>query len=197
MISGASWSATLLASLSGKGFVGSRLSDFTDAVGNGGQAHVVGKVFTTTDVGTIPGTGVGIGIGIVGMIAATISTLIFAAASGLFGQFGSRLMDVTDSIADACLSEMALATLTSTHAPVFAGTGTVDVGSIPVVAAGWGSAIDAAAPSFLGTQWPNFAQACGEQATNVLATGTGSVAISGSPSGPTIPGGGVGVGVIS
>ena len=197
MISGSNWSTTLLASLGGKGFVGTRLSDFTDAVGNGGQSHVVGKPFTTTDVGTVPGTGAGTGTGIVGMVAAAISSLIFAAASASFGQFGTRLMDVTDSIADACLSEMALATLTSTHSPVFAGTGTVDVGSIPVVAAGWGTAIFAAAPSFLGTQWNNFAQALGEQATNVLAAGTGTVTIAGSPSGDPSGGAGTGVGVIS
>jgi len=197
MISGSSWSTFLFASLQSKGFVGSRLMDFTDAVGNGGQSHVVGKAFTTTDTGTIPGTGSGTGTGITGLIAATISSLIFAASSAIFGQFGSRLMDVTDSVGDAAVAELALALLTSTHSPVFAGSGVVDIGSIPVVAAAWGSAIQAAAPSFLGGQWPNFAQALGEQATHVLANGTGSVTITGSPTGAPVPGVGTGSGTIS
>jgi len=198
MISGSNWSSTLQASLAGKGFVGSRLSDFTDAVGNGGFIHVTGKPFATTDTGTIPGNGVGVGAGVTGLIGATISTLIFALATGFFGQSGSKLLDVTDSVGDAAVTELALAQLNSTHTPVFSGAGIVDVGSIAVVPSGWGTAIDAAAPSFLGSEWTNFADAVGQgQGTHVLAAGTGAVVITGSPTGPTVPGAGTGVGVVT
>jgi len=204
MISGPNWSATLQGLLAGKGFVGTRLSDFTDAVGNGGQTHVVGKAFTTTDAGLVPGAGPspGVGVGVTGISGPAISTLIFALATGFFGQSGSKLMDTTDAIGDACVAELALADLNSTHAPVFSGSGVVDVGSIGVIPAGWGSDIDAAAPSFIGSQWSNFANAMGMgQANHVLAAGTGNVVISGSfggssPPGP-LPGAGVGAGVVS
>ena len=61
---------------------------------------------------------------------------------------------------------------------------------------GW-STEEGAAPGFLGTEWPNFATALGEQATHVLAAATGSVTITGSATGPPVPGVGTGTGVIA
>ena len=206
MIDGAAWSSALFGDMSGKGFGGSRLMDFTDAVGPGSQTHVVGKPFTTTDAGLIPGAGPspGTGTGITALVGATISTLVFGLAVGLFGQAGAWLMDLTDSIGDTCEAQMLTALLTSTHSPVFSGAGVVDVGSVGVIPAGWGSDIDAAGSGlgFVGVHWPDLANAigmgCGQ---HVIAAGTGNVTISGSfggstPPGP-VPGAGVGAGVIS
>lgn len=200
MISGPSWSSTLFASLSGKGFVGTKLMDLTDAVGIGGATHVVGKPFVTIDSGTIPGTGVGVGVGIIALIGSLISTLIFSQAVSLFGQAGAKLMDLTDSVGDACVSELALATLMSMHPVVFSGGGIITPGTILVIGAAWGSAVDAegAAKGFIGSEWSNLATAIGTgQATHVAALGTGTVVITGSPTGPPVPGAGAGTGVIS
>lgn len=202
MIVGATWSATLAGLLSGIGFIGTRLMDFTDAVGNGAESHVVGKPFTTTDTGQVPGIGVGTGTGVVGMNSAAMSAGIFSQAVGFFGQSGSRLMDLCDQIAAANLTEMAKALLSSNHTPVFSGAGVVDVGSVGVVGPDWGNAIESAAPSFIGSQWGNFAQALGGgQANEILASGTGNVAISGTFTGSTppgpVPGAGTGSGTIS
>ena len=194
---GANWSNTLFASLSGKGFTGSKLMDFTDAVGIGSVTHVVGKGFTTTDVGLGPGAGAGIGTGVTALTSSVISAAIFNAAASAFGQTGSKLQDVCDSIGDACVSEMANATLTSTHAPVGVGTGVVDVGSVAVDAPGWGSDIESqgSGAGFIGSEWPNFATAIGIGcAQDVLASGTGTVVISG---GGALPAAGVGVGTVS
>lgn len=198
MISGSNWSTILQGFLAGKGFNGSRMSDVTDAVGNGGQTHVVGKSFTTVDSGSTPGVGVGTGTGITGLSGAAISTLIIALATGSFGQAGAKLPDFADAVGDACVSELGAALLTSAHTPVFAGSGTVDVGSIPVVPAGWGSDINSAGSSLVGSEWSNFADAMGQgQANHVLAAGSGSVSISGSATGPVVPGAGTGTGTIS
>lgn len=199
MISGANWSDTLLSALQAKGFSGSRLSEFTDAVGNGGENHIVGQAFTTSDSGQTPGDGIGSGQGITGLSASEISNLIFQAATSLFGQSGSRLQDVTDEIGNAAVDELGNAQLDSTHSPVFSGTGVIDVGSITVSTSGWATEVENAAPNFAGSEWPNFAQAIGEgQAQNVISKGSGEVAISGSASSlPTAPGTGSGQGTIS
>lgn len=199
MIVGSAWSTTLLGLLSGIGFVGSRLSDFTDAIGNGAQSHVVGKAFTTTDTGTTPGVGVGTGTGITGMNSAAMATGIFSQAVSFFGQAGSKLQDLCDQVAAANITEMGKALLSSNHTPVFSGAGVVDVGSVGVIGPDWGSQIESAAPSFEGSQWGNFAQALGVgQANEILASGTGSVTITGSPTSPTTsPGAGTGAGTIS
>lgn len=203
-IVGAAWSADLFGKLSAIGFIGSRLMDFTDAVGNGSQTHIVGKSFTTTDTGSVPGVGTGTGVGIVGIDPMLVSTTIFATALGLFGQFGARLQDCCDALGQNIVDQMALADLASNHTPVFAGAGVVDVGSIPVVDAGWGGDIETEGDGsgFIGSQWPNFALAIGTGfAAGVIAGGTGNVTISGSfggsvPPGP-VPGAGTGSGTIS
>ncbi len=203
-LSGAAWSSALFASLQGKGFTGSRLMDFTDAVGIGSVNHVVGKTFTTTDTGLVPGIGTGTGVGVTGLSSAAISSAVFSLAVGFFGQAGARLQDICDSIGDICVAQMALATLTSNHTPVFSGSGVVDVGSISVVPSGWAGSVNSegAGNGFIGSQWPNFATAIGQgQASQVIATGTGNVTISGTFTGSTppgpVPGSGSGAGVIS
>lgn len=196
-IVGSTWSAALFGALNSMGFTGSRLMEFTDAVGNGSQAHVVGKTFATVDVGTIPGAGVGVGTGVVSINDPLVSTTIFSTALGTFGQFGNRLQDTCDAIAATLVGQMANADLNSTHSPVFAGSGTIVPGSIPVVGPAWGAAIQAAAPAFIGSQWGNYANAIGVGCAAGFATATGTVTISGSPAGTPSGGGGSGSGVIS
>jgi hypothetical protein len=198
MISGSAWSSDLYGRLSGIGFLGSRLHDFTDAIGNGSQLHVVGKAFATSDVGTIAGAGVGSGTGISGVDPSLVSSTIYATAIGLFGQFGSRLQDLCDALGQNVVAQMLTAQLDSTHTPVFAGVGTIVVNSITVVGPAWASSIEGAAPGFIGNKWPDLAQAIGQGFfTGVFSGGTGTVTITGSPSGIPSPGAGSGVGTIS
>jgi hypothetical protein len=200
-IIGPAWSSDLLGRLSAKGFSGSYLSVVTTAVGQGSQLAVVGKPFSTTDIGTIPGVGVGTGVGVTGLSASTISSEIFSNCVSTFGQSGAKLQDFCDAMAASCVAQMALATLTSAHTPVFAGVGTVVVGSIGVVPAGWGSSIAGlgSAAGLVGSQWNNWANAIGKgHADGVKNTGTGTVTIVGSPTSPTpVPGAGTGTGTIS
>ena len=197
---GSAWSSDLFGLLSGQGFIGSRLMDFTDAVGNGSETHVVGKPFTTMDVGSVAGSGAGVGTGIVGIDPSLTSTTIFSQALGLFGQSGSRLQDLCDALGQNLVNQMATAQLTSTHSPVFAGVGTVDVGSIGVVGPAWGTAMqtEGDGSGFIGSQWPNLALAIGVGFfTGVSSGGTGTVTISGSPSGTPSGGAGTGAGTLS
>jgi len=199
-IVGSAWSTELLGTLSANGFVGSELNNFTDAIGSGSAGHVVGQTFTTTDVGTVPGAGVGVGVGIIGVDAIYISNQIYSYSVASFGQAGSKLKDVCDALGSACSNQMALATLASTHNPVFAGTGIVDIGSISVVGSDWGSLIQSfgSGSGFIGGSWPDWAEAIGKgQAEGVIQDGTGNVVITGAPSGIPVPGAGTGTGVIS
>ena len=109
-------------------------------------------------------------------------------------------MEISDCVGIAAVSELGLALLTSTHTPVVIGNGIITPGSIAVIGPAWGAAIDTvgAGKGFVGTQWPNLAQAMGQgQATHVLAVGTGAVVISGTPIGLPVPGSGAGIGVVT
>lgn len=199
---GSRWSDTLFGSLTGKGFVGIAERRFTDAVGLGSVAHVVGKPFATTDVGLVPSAGPapGAGVGVVGFSQSLVSDDVFNESVSRFGTQGIRLRDVCDSIGETCVAEMNQATLTSVHTPVFAGTGTIVPGSIGVVGPDWGTSIFGVGVGlqFQGIRWNDWSQAIGiGQAMNVQNFGTGSVVISGSPSGIPVPGAGAGTGTIS
>lgn len=197
-LSVSAWSSSLQAKLAAKGFTGTKTADFALAVATGSVAQIVGKPFATMDVGLTPGSGIGNGTGITGLSVSAISSLIFSTASGLFGSSGPKLQDLCDAVAEACVEQLGLATLTSTHTPVYLGSGTIVVGSIPIIANQMANAIQAGAPSFIGPQWPNLAQAIAVgQATGILTSGSGSVTIVGAPTGIPVPGAGAGVGVIS
>ena len=189
-IVGSAWSSQLYGTLSGMSMNGSRLHDFTDAVGNGSQSHVVGKSFDTIDTGLTIGSGSGTGIGITAIPPSLVASQIYSTAVAAFGQAGSRLNDICQAIASTLVSQMALATLTSTHTPVFLGSGIVTPGSIPVVGSGWGSAIQSAS-SFAGSRWPDFSHAIGVGCAAGFDTATGMVTITGAWSGaPPLPPGG-------
>lgn len=197
---GSAWSTELFSELTSKGFVGTELNNFTDAIGNGSVNHVVGQTFTTTDAGSVSGSGSGVGVGVTGLDPVYISNQIFSYSVASFGQSGTKLKDVCDALANTCKSQMEIATLTSVHSPVFAGVGNIDIGSISVVGLDWGSEIESQGSSsgFVGVKWSDWAESIGVgQADGVILNGTGIVSISGSPSGPPSPGGGTGSGVIS
>lgn len=199
MVNGVQWSNTLFSGLSSYGFTGSQLRNFTDAVGNGSALSVIGKPFTTLDTGTIPGVGSGTGVGITGFTGGQVSSLIFSLATG-FGFLGSKLMDICDACGQAESTSLALATLTSVDSPVYLGTGVIVLGSILVIGPAWAAEIQSlgTAENFIGSKWPDFSSAIGNgQALPVQLTGTGTLVITGSPTGLPIPGSGSGVGTIS
>lgn len=197
MISGGTWSAKVSSEMASAGMIGPDVGLFSNAVGIGSASHVAGKAFTTTDTGTTPGIGTGVGTGITGLVGTAIGSAIFGAASALFGGSGPDLLKICNAIGAACVQELALATLSSNHNPVYVGSGIVDIGSIAVAAGAWGSSIQSSV-AFTGGQWANFASAMGTGcAGQVMSSGTGTVTITGSPTGPPVPGGGTGSGTIS
>lgn len=198
MLDGPGWSADLFARLSALGHAGSSLHDFTDADGIGSATYLTGKGFTTADVGTVPGVGAGIGTGITGLTQSTLAMTMYNNSVAQFGQAGSELFDTCNQIAASCIAQIALATLATVNSPVFAGVGTVVVGSIAVVPADWGSAIQTQGASLQGSEWGNYAQVLGAAKANaVLSSGTGTVTITGSPISTPGPGTGVGTGTLS
>lgn len=200
MISGTAWANDLYARLVGIGFQGSYLERFTNTIGMASAEAVIGRAFTTLDIGAVPGNGVGTGTGITGLNEATMSSNMYSLSVASFGQEGAKLKDTCDQIAASCIAQLGNATLATIDSPVYAGTGTIVTGSITVDPSSWSSLISAQGDSsgFLGAQWPSWAQAIGTgQAMEVIADGTGSVTIVGSPYDPPGPGTGSGTGTIS
>ena len=182
----------------GKGFKGPRLMDYCTVISQGSVMSIVGKPFATIDVGSVPGAGVGAGVGIIGVVADTVKSTTVSTANGT--QFkGPRLTDAAQVYAEALVLEISLATLASTHAPVFAGAGTIVPGSIPVNIQEWAGNIFTTGKGmrFIGPQWFNWCKALATGGVTGFATATGSVVIAGSPAGTPSSGGGSGVGVIS
>jgi hypothetical protein len=185
-------------------FKGPRFMDYCKIVSQGSIESIVGKAFVTADVGLIPGAGpsAGIGTAITGVQAATIKTMIITTANGF--QFkGPRLPDIAGLFADALVQEIANATLTSTHAPVFTGAGVVNQGSYTVVQPAWASLIFTygTAKRFKGPKWMNWCTALATGAVAGFADASGQVVIAGSfggsaPPGP-LPGAGAGAGIVT
>ena len=199
MIDGAAWSSALLAALTGVGMAGPDLVDLCDAIGIGSDTHVTGKAFVTADTGLISGTGAGTGAGITALVSGTISSDILTKATVGFGQAGPDLSDLASQIGIICVSQMATATLTSTHSPVYSGSGTITPGTIAVVGTVWSNAIftEGVSKGMLGPDWSTLADAIGEsQSDEVSSNGSGSVTITGSGA-PGIGGSGPGAGVIT
>jgi hypothetical protein len=197
------WSGLLLTQFSGIEFSGPKLPDFCNAIASGSTQHLIGRKFDTIDAGLTIGAGPspGTGIGVIGIVSSIVSAKIYDTAKSAFGQAGPKLMDTCDVIASVLVTQMSLATLTSTHTPVFLGSGTVTPGSINVDGGAWGSAIQNAAPDFQGSMWPAFANAIGVGCAEGFKTATGQVVIAGSWSGlpvpSPVPGAGSGSGNIS
>lgn len=183
------------ANLASAGAIGANRLVFANAVAAGIVMSIVGKSFATIDVGTIPGAGIGSGTGLTGLISGTMTTT----AVGLLPTTGVNAMPMMNAIMNAVVSHMSAASLASTHTPVFAGSGTIVPGSIPVLAPELASNIEAQLTS-AGANGSNKAILSAAIAGGVaigFITATGTVTISGSPAGIPVPGGGSGTGVIS
>lgn len=172
--------------------------DYCLAISEGSILSIVGKSFNTVDVGTIPGAGVGTGTGLTAIQQATVQGVTMSTAMGT--QFkGPQLLATSKFYAEALIQEMLQASLTSAHAPVFLGSGTIIPGSIPVNPAEWSGNIFTAGQGkqFKGPQWMNWCKALAAGGVAGFATATGTVVIAGSPAGVPVGGGGSGAGTIS
>jgi hypothetical protein len=196
-LSGSRFSNSLYATLMGMGFVGSRLHEFTDAVGIGSDNHVSGKAFETNDNGEVSGSGMGMGTGLTGIVSTTVGTAIFALATGS-GFVGAKLFDTCEAIGTDLVIEMGFASLASTDSPVYEGTGLIIPGSIAVTESGWNSEIYSQGTSegFMGSRWSDYSNAIAGGCVTGFLTATGMLTITGSGSGSGT-GTGTGMGHIS
>lgn len=212
-MAGPAMASDMLAFLASAGFVGVELAAFTSAIGNGTILGLVGKTFTTSDTGAAhpAGVGAGVGIGITGVTQPVLKSAILAGAVSNGFILTPEFDVVANAIATAFATQLALASLVSSHVPqpplfplaVFAGTG-VALGVGPtgfaVDAVSWLSSIQSAAPTFLGPDWPIFCSVLGNAYLSAFGTAMGTVTITGSP-GPIppspAPGIGAGTGVVS
>jgi len=188
-MSGSNMSSIMEALGIGSGFAGSGWGDNCDAVGIGTIDALIGLAFTTTDNGNITGAGSGSGIGVLGVDSSALSNAILSAMATAFGQAGPDLADYCDAAAQSLAAELALATLTSTHGPVYAGSGNIDVGSLMPVGTLISSGIflEGVAAGLLGDSWADVADVIGpEFADEISASGTGTVTIT-ITSGPVDP----------
>jgi len=194
-------SASVLANLietnlQGYGANGSNLSKFCIAVATGIVMSIVGQSFTTLDVGTVPGTGAGTGVGITGLSQSTMVNLALA----VMVSRGSNAANLMNAIMMAVVTHLGTASLSTIDTPVFLGTGTVVVGSITVVEGAMASNILTQMQG-QGAHGSNLSNLCTAIATgiasNILSAGTGTLVITGSPSGVPVPGTGTGVGTIA
>jgi hypothetical protein len=198
MLSGPRFSNTLFGIMTSMGFIGTKLMEFTNAVGIGSDSHVSGKSFVTIDTGSVPGNGVGVGTGLTGIISTTTATDIFALASS-FGFIGTKLFDTCTAMGEAIVTEMGNASLNSIDTPVFVGIGIITPGSFTVDPTSWSSSVQSEGSSegFIGSKWPEFATAIGTGYYQGFQTATGELTITGSPTGIPAPGTGAGVGIIT
>lgn len=185
------------ANLTSAGANGYNKIPFSTAVAQGIVMSIVGKSFATTDVGTVPGSGTGNGTGIVGLSSSNMVNT----ALGVMTSTGVNAQPLMQAIMTAVVSHLSSsATLSSSHTPVYLGTGTVNIGSIAVVTSEMASNIQSrlANAGAVGVNMPNLSLAIATGiVTEILAAGTGTVTITGSPSGTPSPGAGSGTGVIS
>ena len=163
-MSGPTLSAKLLNAFTALGFIGISTPIYCQAIGNGSMLEIVGKPFNTIDTGTSPGTGTGTGVGLSGIVGAVVSSQIqleIVAFTGLPPT--PDMIKMSNAIGDGLEGEVALASLITNHAPIFAGTATIAPGSIAVAGVSVGASISntGIGSGFLGKDWPSFAKAIG------------------------------------
>lgn len=185
------------ANLASAGAVGSNRTIFANKVAAGIVMSIVGKTFTTNDVGTVPGVGAGTGTGITGLSSSTMASLAVATMTST----GTNAMPMMTAIMNGVVSHLSSsASLASVDTPVYLGTGTIVVGSIPVVIAEMAGNIESqlSGAGAVGVNLPNLCLSIATGiCTNIISSGTGTLTITGSPTGTPAPGSGSGTGVIS
>lgn len=185
---------------------GTQFAPFCNAIGMGIVLATSGILtFTTSDVGTVPGVGVGTGTGIAGLVTSNIQTQMYNKGQSFWSSFqnngpGVEWSNVCAKIALAVKTHFAAnATLTSTHTPVFAGVGTV-LSYAGVTIPAMKAAIVAQAPgSWASARFPELAEAVATGVVLELTTHspTDIVTITGSPIGIPVPGAGSGAGIVT
>ena len=200
-LSASTLSSLIQSNLQAYGANGKNLQKFCSAVAAGVVESIVGKSFTTSDVGLVPGNGIGTGTGITGLSSSDMKSV----ALSLMPTKGSNADHLMQAIMDGVVTHLSsAASLSSTDTPVFSGTGTIEAGSIAVVAEQMSSNINSQLEA-VGAEGKNvgvLSQAIGTGiCTNILSSGSGTLTITGTFTGPTppgpIPGAGSGEGVIS
>ena len=172
---------------------------FSMKVAEGIVMSIRNKPFATIDVGLVPGAGTGTGVGIVGLSEDHMTETALA----LFPSQGKNARPLVMAIMKATKEHlMAKALLTSNHAPVYTGVGTVQVGSIGVSKDEMSENIDEKLKS-ADANGENRKKFCDAIAAGValelIGFGTGVVAITPTPPTPPtpVPGAGSGTGVIT
>lgn len=185
------------ANLASAGAVGSKRTIFSNAVAAGIVMSIVGKSFTTTDVGLTPSAGTGTGTGITGLSASTMKSLALA----VMVSQGSKADPLMNAIMMAVVQHLSSAAdLSSIDSPVYLGTGTIDVGSIAVVVSEMSSNILSQLNSAgaAGSKRANLSLAIATGVVNnILAAGTGTLTITGAAPPLPVPGTGTGTGTIA
>jgi len=171
--------------------------EFTTGIATGVINGTVGSTFTTVDTGQISNPGIGSGTGITGLDQTTLSNLIFNNCYVGWDSAGVQLLNITDGIAESVVTHFGSATLTSTHSPVWQGTGIVSFTSSSMSHTVMSSGIQSAT-TFIGTHWASFSTYIASAiVTYVKSNGSGSVIITGTPPGSPTSGSGTGSGTIS
>lgn len=177
-ISSSSLSGKLFTILSSKGYVGSDLATFCDAVGSCINI-VTGGSYTTVWSGNLTGSAVGTGNGIT---LGSFANLIYSTAVSSFNSSGPDLLDLCDSIETAFQQELLLAqSVTSFSA--YPTTISLSGSGFIVPKASLNSSMLNSVSSFIGEGWPQFTEAVATGVELGFKNATVTYAIAGAPAG--------------
>lgn len=187
---------TMAGNMASAGMAGANTPVLALAVSLGSSMSLLGKAFTTKDMGAGAGAGVGTGLGLI-LPAAMISNEVYSQAMSA-GLAGDKLKPLCDAIGAGLEAELKLAMLTSTHTPVAIGSGQVDPTTIAVIPSEWVNNVMMNGSAFAGQKWPDLAKAIGNGCSSAMSKASGVVTIVGVPAPPgPVPGTpGTGTGVI-
>ncbi len=183
--------------LANEGATGYNRFIFSEAIANGIIMSIASKTFTTSDTGLVPGTGTGNGTGITSLSSSNMTSTTLA----LFPTTGVNAERLVRAIMQAVVTHLTTsATLTSSHTPVYSGTGIINIGSITVSTIEMTTNIDNQL-FLIGANGYNRTILSSAIATGIVTEiigfGTGTVIITGTPSGIPTSGSGSGTGVIN
>jgi len=132
------------------------LHQMCNAIGSGSASHIIGKTFTTTDIGTAPGIGSGTKTGFSGIIGNSVGSNIkmkFLMRIAPESPGGDELDTFCNAVGQEFQTQMEQASLSTTHTLIFTGSANMVTGSISVIASIWKELIKSMAP----VDWRNFA----------------------------------------
>lgn len=183
--------------LASAGAHGINRTKFCDAVARGIVESIVNQTFTTADVGLVPGAGTGMGTGMTSLD----SSMMTSTALATMTRQGINAFKLMNAIMTAVVSHLSSASsLASVDTPVFSGVGTVVIGSWSITKSLMESNIKTELQNVgaHGINTPNLSKAIATGiVTNILADGTGTLTITGSPFTTPSPGTGSGTGIIT